>query len=396
MKRKLRRFFLLLRKTSAERTASGANSRWTRRFAVDSYEVGRLLSSSATPRELPQAIRDSRNEKRIATVKKFCKHKVEPLSPRDVTTPDELCRALAGCGFQGRKLSRIVDLWEKMAQDKDCLNVLSLAGALVPAGMGEILMQLVEGGAVDAIVSTGANVTHDFVNAIVDQGHYLGSEFENDDVLRQERTNRIFDVYIPEDHYETGQDFLLKLLRQENIRDRQFSTSEFTRFLGEHCPRRCLLSVALEKNVPIFVPAVSDSELGICVAIYRKLDGAKVSFDEVGDIEHYSKIIRTKPRCGCIILGGGVPRNWAQQVFPYLDVLSRGEAEESRFHGFQYGVRISTDRAEFGGLSGCTFEESKSWGKYTADARFESVVCDSTIALPLVATALLERLRKDT
>ena len=282
-----------------------------------------------------------------------------------------------------------------MARDGGCRKVLTLAGALVPAGMGEVLMQLVESGAVDAIVSTGANVTHDFVNSVVNQGHYLGSEVEDDDALRQERTNRIFDVYIPEDHYETGEEFLAELLRREGVREHRFSTAEFTRFLGERCPRRCLLSVAAEKDVPIFVPAISDSELGLCVAIYRRKEDADVSFDELRDIETYSELIRGSPRCGCIILGGGVPRNWAQQVFPFLDVLTRCEANRDPLHGFQYGVRISTDRVDFGGMSGCSFEESKSWGKYTPDARFESVVCDATIGLPLVATALLERLGRE-
>jgi deoxyhypusine synthase len=113
----------------------------------------------------------------------------------------------------------------------------------------------------------------------------------------------------------------------------------------------------------------------------------------VDDIERFAQFVRSQRRSGCIVVGGGVPRNWGQQVFPYLDVLAQSSNEEKRSHGYSYGVRISTDRPEFGGLSGCTFEESKSWGKYTADARFESVVCDATIALPLISGALLERMR---
>ena len=325
---------------------------------------------------------------------KFCSKKVRPIDPSATTSVDALCRALAGGGFQGRKLSRVVDVWELMCADDECLKVLTLAGAMVPAGMGEIVMQLVEAGVVDVIVSTGANVTHDYVNAVVDQGHYLGSEFEDDDALRRQRTNRIFDVYIPEDHYETGETYLHDLFEREGIHERQFSTSEFTRFLGERLERRCLLSVAAAQDVPIFVPAISDSELGLTVAIYRRQFDARVSFDEIGDIERFGALVRQQPRCGCAIVGGGVPRNWAQQIFPYLDVLARLNDEASEFPGFSYGVRISTDRPEFGGLSGCTFEESKSWGKYATEARFESVVCDATIALPMVATALLERLRE--
>ncbi|HVR75368.1 MAG TPA: deoxyhypusine synthase family protein [Planctomycetota bacterium] len=325
---------------------------------------------------------------------KFREHKVRPFDPRTVKTVDQLCLALAGCGFQGRKLSRAVDVWEAMCADTGCIKVLTLAGAMVPAGMGETIMRLIEGGAADVIVSTGANVTHDFVNAVVDQGHYLGSEYADDDELREHRTNRIFDVYIPEDHYESGENFLLGVFQKEGIRERKFSTAEFTRFLGERLPRRSFVTVAARCNVPIFVPAASDSELGIALAVYRKRDGIHVSFDEVSDIERFAELIRSKPRCGCIVVGGGVPRNWAQQIFPYLDVLSRSDPDARAFPGYSYGVRISTDRPEFGGLSGCTFEESKSWGKYAAEARFESVVCDATIALPILACALLERLEK--
>ncbi|MBI4602027.1 MAG: deoxyhypusine synthase family protein [Planctomycetes bacterium] len=323
---------------------------------------------------------------------RFREQKVRPLDPREIRSIDGLCRALAGCGFQGRKLARCVDVWEAMVKDRECVKVFTFSGAMVPAGMGEVAMRLVEARAVDAIVSTGANVTHDFVNAVVDQGHYLGSEHEDDDQLREHRTNRIFDVYIPEDHYESGENFLLELLEREGVRERRFSTAELTRFLGERLERRCLLSVAARAGVPVFVPAASDSELGIALAVYRKRNAVDVSFDEVSDIERYAGIIRSKPRCGCVVVGGGVPRNWAQQVFPYLDVLARTLPGERSFEGFSYGVRITTDRPDFGGLSGCTFEESKSWGKYGAHARFESVVCDATIALPVIACALLERL----
>jgi deoxyhypusine synthase len=322
---------------------------------------------------------------------KFRESKVRPIDPRSIRSIDQLVRGLAGCGFQGRKLSRCVDVWEAMSKDDDCLKVLTLAGAMVPAGMGEVVMRLIEEKIVDVIVSTGANVTHDFVNAVVDQGHYLGSEYEDDDELRKHRTNRIFDVYIPEDHYESGENWLLAVLEKEHVGAKRFSTAEFTRFLGEQLPGRSILSVAARAGVSIFVPAASDSELGIALAVYRKRNGYDLSFDEVADIERFADLIRSRPRCGCVVVGGGVPRNWAQQVFPYLDVLARTTKGASSFSGYSYGVRISTDRPEFGGLSGCTFEESKSWGKYAAEARFESVVCDATIALPVLVSALLER-----
>lgn len=129
----------------------------------------------------------------------------------------------------------------------------------------------------------------------------------------------------------------------------------------------------------------------MAVGLLRR-EGLEVSFDEVGDVARFAGLLAEHDEAGCIVIGGGVPRNWAQQVFPYIDHLARRNPAGRRLDGFHYGVRITTDRPDFGGLSGCTFEEAKSWGKYAKTARFASVVCDATIALPLVATSLLERL----
>jgi deoxyhypusine synthase len=322
---------------------------------------------------------------------KFREHKVEPLDPAGSRAVDDLVKALGGCGFQGRKLSECANVWEAMCREDDCLKVFTLSGAMVPAGMGEVVMQLIEARAIDVVVSTGANVTHDFVNAVVDQGHYRGSEHEDDDELYQHRINRIFDVYIPEDHYQAAQAFLFEALRKAGVEEARWTTSEFTRFLGQSVSRRSLVQVAARHEVPIFVPAISDSELGLSVTVFRQR-GIALAFDELGDIDRFAALHLAHRTSGCVVVGGGVPRNWAQQVFPYLDGLARLQPEMRRFEGYELGVRITTDRPEFGGLSGCTFEESKSWGKYAKEARFASVVCDATIALPLLATALLERL----
>ncbi|MFQ5845483.1 MAG: deoxyhypusine synthase family protein [Planctomycetota bacterium] len=319
---------------------------------------------------------------------------VRPLRPSRAATPDALVRALGGCGFQGRRLARATDIWEAMCRDQDCLKVLTLAGALVPAGMGEVLCELIEGGAVDAVVSTGANVIHDFVDSVVDGGHWLGTDHADDDDLRRQKINRVFDVYIAEQDYEEAEALLNRKLEEAGWTERTFLPSELVAALGEWAPRRCLVRVAAEHGVPIFVPAISDSELGINVATARVVRGHQNAFDEVGDIQRFAEVIGARRRWGTVILGGGVPRNWAQQVFPYLEAVAkaRGEPPE-RWPGYHYGIQITTDRPDFGGLSGCTFSESKSWGKYDPAARFLAVVCDATIALPLIATALLQRLR---
>ena len=113
-------------------------------------------------------------------------------------------------------------------------------------------------------------------------------------------------------------------------------------------------------------------------------------FDTIGDVENYGALIMAANRAGLVTIGGGVPRNWAQQIYPYLNMKTRKEKAEAE--GYHYGVRITTDRPEFGGLSGCTISESKSWGKYESEAVEASVVCDATIALPILTSGLFERL----
>ena len=149
-------------------------------------------------------------------------------------------------------------------------------------------------------------------------------------------------------------------------------------------PARC--------QVPVFVPAFTDCELALNIAVYNLTAKDPIVIDEMGDVVAFAELIEKSERRGSFILGGGVPRNWAQQVFPYLTHVHRHDGRRKEFLGYDYGVRIATDRPEFGGLSGCTFSESISWGKYTTESTTASVVCDITIALPLLAGALLERL----
>ena len=324
----------------------------------------------------------------------YMRHKVRPLRPSEARSPDDLVRALGHCGFQGRKLSQCTDIWEAMCRDEGCLKVMTLAGAMTPAGMGEVICELMEGGAVNAIISTGANVIHDFVNSVVDVGHWLGTEHADDDDLRKHKINRVFDVYIAEADYEAAEALVNERLEERGWTDRTFRPSELIRALGEWAPRRSMVKVAAECDVPIFVPAISDSEIGINVATARVIRGHNNAFDEIGDLARFGELITTRTRWGTIILGGGVPRNWAQQVFPYLEAVAKARGEPlNQWPGYHYGIQITTDRPDFGGMSGCTFSESKSWGKYDFDARFLACVCDATIALPLMATSLLQRLQ---
>jgi len=146
--------------------------------------------------------------------------------------------------------------------------------------------------------------------------------------------------------------------------------------------------MAAKKNIPIYIPAFSDSELALKLLKYAYYEGYDFQFDILEDVKRFADIVRKSKDYGSIIIGGGVPRNWAQQIFPMLDELDNIERM-----GYNYSVRIHTAMEYDGGLSGSTFSEAKSWGKYTSESKHISVWCDATIALPILITGLLQRLK---
>jgi len=257
-----------------------------------------------------------------------------------------------------------------------------------------VVIDLIEAGIVTAVVTTGANVTHDLVNA-TGGAHYIGSDRVDDTELARLQINRIYDTFLPETCYNKTQTWVEKQL--SSLRERRFTPEGLVRLLGERLEPEKISFVgsAARHGVPVFVPAFSDCELALDVAVYNHKNPDKyVTIEELPDVESFARMVESRPRRGAIVLGGGVPRNWTQQVFPYLTALHRHDGRKGEFPGYDYGVRITTDRPEFGGLSGCTFSESVSWGKYTPESTTVSVICDITIALPLLAGSVLERLAR--
>jgi deoxyhypusine synthase len=319
----------------------------------------------------------------------YLSEKIRPFNPKSVKNVSELLDQLKFCGFQGRNLGKAISILHKMVTNEDILTVLALSGAMVPAGMGELVCVLMENNLIDALVTTGANTIHDLVDSVSNVGHFIGSSNADDEDLFEHRINRIYDTFLPEDNYKLAEDKLLDIIhdlfKEKNI---SITPSELLKKVGEKLESRSILSVAAKYDIPIFVPAFSDSEFALNLIKYSVREGYKFQMDIFGDVLKFADLIQKKPECGTIIIGGGVPRNWAQQVFPLLDQIKQIESM-----GYNYSVRISTATEYDGGLSGCTISESKSWGKYSLDAKNVSVWCDATIALPILVTGLLEKLK---
>jgi deoxyhypusine synthase len=170
-------------------------------------------------------------------------------------------------------------------------------------------------------------------------------------------------------------------------------------YLVGHAKGRGILKSCIQHNVPVFVPAFTDSELGIDLALFnrlRKKQGKQpLRFDPYLDFEHYAATMLATKRMGIFTIGGGVPRNWAQQFGVYAELLARRGYEKIPLKRYNYGLRICPEPVNWGGLSGSTYTEAVSWGKFVPEAeggRFAEVLDDATVALPLIVGSVLERL----
>ena len=172
----------------------------------------------------------------------FLIKKVKPFNPKNVKNINNLLTALKDCGFQGRNLGFALDILEKMVSNKNCLTVLTLSGAMVPAGMGELISVLMEYNLIDILISTGANLIHDLVDAVSNVGHYLGSLNVDDDELFKHRINRIYDIFLPEENYDKADIKLLEII-QSSFEEKkiQITPSEFLQKIGSKLSAECIL-----------------------------------------------------------------------------------------------------------------------------------------------------------
>ncbi|MFX0141094.1 MAG: deoxyhypusine synthase family protein, partial [Candidatus Hodarchaeota archaeon] len=195
--------------------------------------------------------------------------KVIPFDAKEVININDLLRALKNCSFQGRNLGIALDILYKMVTDKKCLTILTLSGAMVPAGMGELINLLLENKLVDVLVTTGANITHDFVDYAVNVGHYIGSPYVDDDELYKFKINRIYDTFLPEENYEKAEEMLLRIMDDSfTSKNIEMAPSDFLKIIGENLENRCILSTAAKNDIKVFVPALSDSEFALDLIRY--------------------------------------------------------------------------------------------------------------------------------
>ena len=298
----------------------------------------------------------------------------------------DVIEAFQGTSFQSRRLASCLRVLTQMVTDKDRpLIFMGLAGAMVPGGLRRVVRDMMKYHLVDVLVSTGANLFHDLAEAIGFH-HYIQCHRLSDTRLQEMKIDRIYDTYADEEEFQKTDRFLMGFI--EKMKPGLYSSREFLRLLGMKLhDENSVLRTGVVENIPIFSPAINDSSLGMALAAYRlrRKKQDVVIIDSIKDNLEILELKRAAKKSAAIYIGGGVPKNFIQQIHP-MAVISG-----MRVRAHDYGIQITTDDPKWGGLSGCTLEESVSWGKLTREASHETVYMDATIGLPLLFKALMEK-----
>ncbi|MHA1848548.1 MAG: deoxyhypusine synthase family protein [Promethearchaeota archaeon] len=284
-----------------------------------------------------------------------------------------LIMQFSGAGFNAKRLASACMIYENMIKDEGCIKIMTLAGAMVPAGMRAIISDYIRSGYVDILVTTGANLTHDLIECL-GSFHYPGNMNVPDKWLHDHEINRIYDVYLENKAYEKMEDFIKDLKF-----DKESSISEFLSTLGKELKnlndervKDSIIVACEEKKVPIYCPAFTDCGL----AIQLLLNHPGLKLDTFQDLNSMIDRAWDFEKVGVFIIGGGVPKNFTFQALQFSP------------NSAKYAIQITMDRPETGGLSGATLQEAISWGKVNAEASHVTVVCDATIALPMILAYL--------
>jgi deoxyhypusine synthase len=312
-------------------------------------------------------------------------HPTEPVEVKERRI-SELLEAMAKTGFQGRKLGEAFLAWREMLRDESCVVFFGMSGAMIPAGMRRVVAHLIEHRLVDVVVTTGANVFHDIHEALGGK-HFLGSPNADDALLFKHGIDRIYDVFASEEEFRNV-DRLISELSRELSAEKEYSSREIVAFLGEKLSQRGAASdsfvvAAHRRRVPVFVPALGDSSVGIGLTLARR-SGHSVVVNQLKDVDEITQIVEKAEKTGVVYVGGGVPKNFIQQTEVIASILGIDKG------GHDYAVQFTTDAPHWGGLSGCTFEEAVSWGKISPHSKKVQCFVDATIALPIVVHALNE------
>ena len=333
----------------------------------------------------------------------YFKRKVEAIKVGKKSI-SQLLSEMGKTAYQGRKLGEAVDVWEAMLKEKELTIVMGFAGSMSTAGQWTIINWLIENRYIDVLVSTGANVSEDIVEAM-GFSYWQGTHIANDKELLEADVNRYYDVYGKETDYRE-----MELLMTEGLmklkKNYPYTSAELLYQFGKYLNKKGVKSIAAtaaENKVPIFSPALVDSAYGEAF-LMAKNEGHKIVIDSVKEFDQFVGIGEKTKNVGVVYIGGGVPKDLTQLIAISVSPKTKDQGVPGRkghirkglkeyYYPHKYAIQITTDSPQWGGLSGCTLEEAISWGKIDETGKRAVVYCDATIALPLITHALCERVK---
>ncbi|MFB2875582.1 1,9-bis(guanidino)-5-aza-nonane synthase [Floridanema aerugineum] len=308
----------------------------------------------------------------------------EIVQPIDIKSFDVvgLVESMSQMAFQARNLGRAAKIYDEMLQDPDCAIILCLAGSLFSAGLKNVVYDLITHNMVDAIVSTGANIVdQDFFEALGFR-HYVGDPLADDEMLRQERIDRIYDTYIDEDQLRVCDMTIAEIAN--SLEKRPYSSREFIQEMGAYLEKQktdtpSVVLAAYQHQVPIFVPAFSDCSAGFGLVHHQwNSPESHLTIDSVGDFRELTQCKLAAKYTGLVMIGGGVPKNFAQDTVVAAEMLGF----DVTMHKYTIQITVADERD--GALSGSTLREAHSWGKVNKNVE-QMVFSEATVALPLIA-----------
>jgi len=312
-----------------------------------------------------------------------------PIKLTKTTTVSQLIDSYRDASFQARALGKAAGVFEQMLRDRKRPTIfLGLAGSLIAAGMRQVIVDLIEQRMVDVIVSTGAIISQDYYQ-VRGGRHYHGTPDADDKELRDLYIDRLYDTFIDEEKYwETD----LAVSRfADALGGKSLSSRGFLALLAQGCKhdKGSILGACARHGVPLFVPALNDSSIGIGLTEhyhrFRKAGKKPFEISSIRDNYELTQIVVQSPATAAVYVSGGVPKNFINDsiVMSYIFGLDTG--------GHKYAIQVTTDAPHWGGLGGSTLSEATSWGKVSKKATHEMAFVETSVSLPLIYGNALQK-----
>jgi len=315
------------------------------------------------------------------------KNPVQHYDTARVRSVSEALEAFNNTSFQSRNLGRCYEIWMHMLTDPDRpIIFFGLSGAMIAGGMRRVIRDLIAFHAIDVLVSTGANLSHDLYESLGGR-HYKAHHHIDDPTLRKMRIDRVYDTYADDVIFTMTDEFVETFA--DSLEPRNYSSRELFQLMGERVKDEYgILATAAREHLPIFCPALADSSIGMALTVYHlertKKGSSPMVYSPMMDNVEIMNLKQRFTKSGVIFIGGGTPKNYIQQVVPLAEIAGTPVPPH------KYAIQVTTDDAKWGGLSGCELPESQSWGKLDPKAESCTVSLDATIGLPLLFTGIME------